>query len=330
MKVYQNISPQFGRGIQRVAKAIEEYAPAGVEFTEYEQADLVIHHVIGVQNFHPTKTIDQFMAGSFPGQRQAVVQYCVATSEQPLPIWWFKHVWSHCDLVWSYYDLLGQMLNFPPDEIGEYGWGKIFYEAPLGVDKVFHGSIADRPKRPIFLVCTSGYIPETEGVLECVEAAARVGGRVLHLGPASLNLGPHVAYVEGISDQQLAALYKSCRFVSGLRRVEGFELPAAEGLCGGTVPICFDQPHYNRWFEDAAAYVTESSPAAVTDLIENIFREPTIKADAIDVSLAQRKFSWPRVVGGFWQRLLDAQTKPEIHELSAINRLPDNVDERPF
>lgn len=331
LKVYQNISPRFGRGIQRVARAIAEHAPLEVSCTApYEEADLVIHHVIGVQNFHPTKTIDQLLAGAFPGQRQAVLQYCVATTEQPLPIWWHDNVWQHCEVVWSYYDLAGALKIKATTEFPQR-----FYEAPLGVDSIFHGSLADRPRHPIYMICTSGHIAETEGVLECVEAAKRVGGRVLHLGPKSLNLGPHVSYVENIPDAQLAALYKSCRYVAGLRRVEGFELPAAEGLCSGAIPICFDQPHYRRWFEHAALYVPEESTEHVTETIEQIFRFGQRQLTQLDVSLAQRKFSWPRVVGGFWQRILHPVVTFKGYEipyedyvrLSPIDELPHTPTE---
>ena len=227
------------------------------------------------------------------------MQYCLRTSENPDTKWWREHVWQHCGVVWSYYDIAAALQE--DGYLGEHLW---FYHAPLGVDPIFHGSLADRPKKPIYLICTSGYIPETEGVLECVEAAKRVGGRVLHLGPSSLNLGPHVSYVEGVSDQQLAALYKSCRHVAGLRRVEGFELPAAEGLCSGAIPICFDQPHYKRWFEEAAYYVPEASPEQVTEELYELFQNPMRWLGQADVSLAQRKFSWPRVVKGFWDRVL--------------------------
>lgn len=317
LKVYQNLSPRFGRGIQRVAKAIQEHAPREVAFVDsIGPADLIVHHVIGVQNFHETATIDQLIA-MYNTKRHACLQYCLRTTENPDLIWWDDHVWAHCEIVWSYYDL-AELLAHPdgPDRIAAR-LDKRFYYAPLGVDPIFHGSIADRPKHPIYLICTSGYIPETEGVLECVEAAARAGGRVLHLGPKSLDLGSHVTYAEGISDAQLAALYKSCRYVAGLRRVEGFELPAAEGLCSGAMPICFDQPHYRRWFENDAEYVTESSVDEVTYQIERIFSNKTRRLDQVDIALAQRKFSWPRVVKGFWDRIL-----APVQTLSPIDELP--------
>lgn len=322
IRVYQNISPRFGRGIQRVASAIEQYAPRErVTFTEVvgstripADAELVIHHVIGVQNFHPEATIDQLIA-AHPHVRHVVIQYCLRTTENPDPVWWNDNVWAKCDVVWSYYDL-GRLLNEASTYAKYYdpGVNPAFYEAPLGVDPVFHGSPWDRPKHPIFLCCTSGHIPETEGVLEVVEAAARVGGRVLHLGPRSLLLGPHVSYAEGISDQELAALYKSCKFVAGLRRVEGFELPAAEGLCSGAIPICFDQPHYRRWFGDAALYVPETEPDHVRESIEQIFRYGQRRLDPVDVTLAQRKFSWPRVVEEFWKRIFKEGNREAVQE----------------
>lgn len=306
MNVYLTPSPKFGRGIQRVARALAATIPAGHQVVGSPVgADLWIHHVIGVQNFHPRETIDQLV--QYPG-RHAVVQYCLRTTENPDLIWWDDHVWSRCKVVWSYYDLPGLLADPDGPDMPQAQADPRFYIAPLGVDPIFHAEIRDRARRPIFLAGTSGTIPETEGVREVVAAAKAVGGRVLHLGPSSLALGDHVSYVDGIPDVQLAALYRNCRFVAGLRRIEGFELPAAEGLCAGATPILFDQPHYRRWFEDAGVYVPEASPEVVTLALTDIFDQEAggtdYRVDAVDIALAQRKFSWPRVCKGFWERVL--------------------------
>lgn len=337
MRVYQNLSPRFGRGIQRVARAIQQHAPAGVEFVPaIEQADLIIHHVIGVQNFAETpidQLVEKLRAG---GIREAVVQYCLGTTEEPSVTWWHYKVWQHCDVVWSYYDIARMQGNIE-------GWqAGYLYKAPLGVDPIFHvrDLLADRPKRPIFLVCTSGHIPETEGVLECVAAAKEANGRVLHLGPAKLNLGPHVTYVENIPDSQLAALYRNCEFVAGLRRVEGFELPAAEGLCSGATPVVFDQPHYRDWFGDSAVYVPERSTEIVTQAITEVFDNQGLgmdyRVDQHDVVAAQHRFNWARVVGGFWGRIAQAahsgelRERWELEEHSPIDQLPDGAKTVPL
>ena len=67
---------------------------------------------------------------------------------------------------------------------------------------------------------------------------------------------------QGITDEALAHLYQRCQRVAGLRRVEGFEMPALEGLLrrllrwGGAYPVVMLTPAFNwceqpSWFNPA-------------------------------------------------------------------------------
>ena len=146
MRVFLEPPAQIGRGIKRVAAAIAQFAPPGVQVVPTKDtADLVVHHVAGLQNFGEVPMHGEMERDQQAGRRSAIVQYCLRTSENPNTVWWHEHVWRHCDVVWSYYDIAAALTQDGYPGL-VHPW---LYHAPLGVDPVFHGSIGDRPKRPI-------------------------------------------------------------------------------------------------------------------------------------------------------------------------------------
>lgn len=274
VRVYLEPADWYSRSIHRVAAALRENAPRGVKIVSTrEAADLEIVHVVGT--------------GSLPadlGARPyAVVQYCYRSTEKPTPDFW-RPIWDRARLVWSYYDL----------ELAER-----FYHAPLGVDaRIFRANAARRR----FKIGTSGYVAASESIGECADAARRVGGEHFHLGP---DLGfPGLVYRTGVPDAELANLWGSCEYVSGLRRVEGFELPVLEGFACGARPIVFDTPDYRRWFGDFAVLVPELAPAALADELASILAaEPEPIGEAERAAVLER-FSWKTLARGFWERCL--------------------------
>lgn len=284
-------SPIQAMSIQRIVAALAHYKPASVEVVDDPlKADLVVHTVVGVQNFAPTPIHDLVFAEQARGQRFAIVQCCVATTEQPRPDFWVP-LWEQAAVVWSYLDLraFAGRVDLP------------VYEAPLGVDGA---TFAPRPLRGRdVLMVTTGYVAESEGVREVAEACKRVGGIHVHVGP-DFKLGPQTVSMHGLSDEAMAHLYSRTRFVAGLRRGEGFELPAAEGLVCGARPILFDAPHYTRWFGDLeAAFVPEADEATVASAIEQVFHTYTPVSPAL-VAKAAARFDWRTLVEGFWERAL--------------------------
>lgn len=277
--------------IRRIVQAIGRYAPRDVKIVpSRDLADLVIHTVVGVQNFHHTSLPDLIAADRAAGRQYAIVQCCLRSTERAEPSFWLP-IWRDAAVVWSYLDLLlftGGRADFP------------FYHEPLGADpNVFQMPATDYP-RP-FTMLTSGYVAESEGVLEAADAVQRVGGKHMHLGP-ELVQGNHTTFLTGISDAHLAAVYARCQYVAGLRRCEGFELPAAEGLLCGARPVMFAADHYRRWFGDWARYVPEADAETVTAAIAEIIRTPQPVSEA-EREAAVSMFSWERVVSGFWQRV---------------------------
>lgn len=288
MKVYLTPPRHLSQGIQRVARALATFLPSGASVvSEPQDADVAILHVIGLGSLDGWAA--EWVAS---GKPRGIVQYCLTTTENGGdPAFWHP-LWAGSKAVWSYYDLLKHL------GIDGADW---FYHAPMGVDPSLFtlAPAADRP----YTVLTSGYIAETEGVTESAEATRRLGRLQFHLGP-HLGLGHHVHHATGVSDAELAHLYRACQYVAGLRRIEGFEMPAIEGLLCGARPVMFDAPTYTHWFGDHAVYVPEGSHDEVVDALMDVFSRTPAPVTNEERVRAVLRFSWDRLCTEFWGRFL--------------------------
>lgn len=292
MRVFVDAPPTLSRAMTRVARALTEYAPLHVQITKNPiDADLVMLHVIGYHE--AVKDIDLLVKR---GQQFGIIQYCLRSTEKPSTASWAP-IWAEAQVVWSYYDLRGATEEDALFIDAEPNW----YISPLGVDtRVFYP--VQPPREREFTILTSGYVAESECVNEAATAVHRVGGYQFHLGP-NLNFnGTRVRHELGISDQQLADVYRSSQFVAGLRRGEGFELPAAEGLLCGARPILFDRSHYRRWYDGFAEFIPEGSPDEVTDALEALFRKGPRPVSHAELLAARDVFDWETLVSGFWEK----------------------------
>jgi glycosyltransferase involved in cell wall biosynthesis len=201
-------------------------------------------------------------------------------------------------MVWSYLDLQG--------EVGDLG-SVNYYRSPLGVDAAFVGGVD--PVRRDIAVMTSGYVshPAGEAIEEMALAADAVGLPVLHLGPAHVDgmrvPPPRWSSVLGISDCELATHYHRTEWVSGLRHVEGFELPVLEGLCCGARPIVFDRPDMTHWYGDYAAFVPECHGPELVEVLTDILRHVPVPVSAEERAEVARRFDWGVIARGFWAQL---------------------------
>lgn len=294
MKVYIEPSTNLSRAMTRVEKALTRHAPDGCEIvTDQNAADLVILHVIG---FDVEQTVKTLRAG----QRYAMIQHCLRSTQRPSTRDWLP-LWRNASLVWSHYNL-----DASCREEGTSLDGVNFYLAPLGLDEAFLSPPGYRPRD--IGVMTSGYVagPKAEAIEEVAIAAGIVGLPVLHIGPPPEGMatpGRHWSLLYNISDAQLAGFYRRSWWVSGLRHVEGFELPALEGLACGARPILFDRADMRQWYTGHCVLVPECSGQRLVDLLVELLSAvpPTVPpAERVEV-LAQ--FNWERIAQGFWAAL---------------------------
>lgn len=312
LRVFARPIGLHSRAMIRIANAIERYAPPFVktagdetirplEFvSDQSSADLVIFYPIGADWIPLIEEVEA------AGKRFALVQCCVkstgASCETWAPVWW------RAECVWSYLDLV-RMLREERGESAALHYPDRFYYAPLGIDDAF--------LLPYYLhtesttVVTTGYVSgcPAEAIYEVWEAALSCGYHVTHVGPKLPGWRPGVRIREGVSDQELRMIYRSAAFVASLRYVEGFELPALEGLVSGATPILFDQPDLRHWYRDYALYVPEVAGAELAEhLKDNVFysyksqyKPEIIRENLRDVAA---RFDWSRLAGEFWQRIL--------------------------
>lgn len=299
MHVFLSPPPSLSLAMQRVAHHLAETAPAyGFEVVNKEtQADFFVLHVIGADS---EETI-----WSLRGKPYAMLQYCVRSTAHDSK-WWMP-LWDGAAAVWSYYDLIALLKedNAPVDTM------RNFYHAPLGGDfRSFRRWSV--PKSSVIL--TSGYVAESEGIHEAAEAVRRIGGKMVHLGPKENfpELAEYpVAFMHRVNDGILSQAYSRSKYVAGLRRGEGFELPAVEGLLSGARPVCFDRPHYRQWFEGFAEFIPEGTKEEVTDALEALFRGPYREVTETEIAEAREKFDWERLTAGFWAKVREALPEPK-------------------
>lgn len=298
MRVF--LSPSIAlhsRAMVRIANALTIYAPSSISITnDISSADIVIFYPISHEWF---KLIDQCVDR---GQRYALVQCC---SGKEGANW--QHYWFNAVVVWSYLDL-----NFDG-----YDKSSLYY-CPLGVDAYLSTSNkSNRDPNPSVdrdIVLTTGYTHgyPAEAILEPWIAANAAGLKAYHIGgwpreiPRDISLSLPVTRVEGIGDDQLALLYRRAKYVCSLRYRDGFELPAAEGLCCGARPILFDQPDLRQWYGNHAVYLPEIEGDELVDRLEGIFRSDGHgdRVSEEEKEEAVKLFDWKPIVEGFWKEVL--------------------------
>lgn len=284
MNVYIDKTETESKAITRVIEALVRYAPKNIKFVEGVSAsDIVIISVVGRLN-HIKARIAKYQ------KPYAIVQYILRGSLNPNTADWAS-IWEKASVVWSYYDLA-----YAVKEDGGISKAN-FYHSPLGVDQ---GVFRPLKKEKKYIICTSGLLYMTESVRECIKAAE--GRKVMHLGP-ELNI-QNVDCYSGIDDETLANLYNQCEFVSGLRRTQGFELSAAEGLICGVRPILFDKPHYQKWYEGLAEFIPENSRVEVIENLKAIFNGERKPVTENEMAEAARRFNWEKIISGFWERAI--------------------------
>lgn len=299
MKAFVAVRPSnLSKAVHRIADALAKYAPPVVEIVpEKADADLAVLYAIGFPEI--AEWMDEADAN---GQRAVIAQLCLRTSQRASTADWLP-LWKRAALVFSYYDL-----PTLTEEDGEAWRGVNFLHSPLGVDgDVFKPS--GRAKD--FVIGTSGYVAETEGVKECAEAARTVGRRMFHLGP-DLHVGDNVKAREGLTDAQLAEYWSRCSYVAGLRRTEGFELPAVEAIACGSRPVMFDRPHYRKWFNGHADFIPEGSEREVTAALVDLFRSEPRPVGDEERQAVLWKFSWESIVSSFWTRVLAEESQRRV------------------
>lgn len=289
MRVHvEGFLPRPDNAISRVITALKRYMPKKYELVDgKENADLVVVCAYGHRR-HLKYYTERLLAQK---KKYAVVQLCLRSTPNPKTEDWIS-IWKKAQLVWSYYDL--PKLCKEDKNKSKFN----FYYAPLGADaKVFKETLHWR--KFIIAGTGSGSRFSDECKNEVISAAKNVARNVFQLG-----YGPryeNVAYSNGMDDDLLARYYSQCEFVSGLRKIEGFELPVIEGLLCGARPICFDRPDARHWFGKLAEFIPEDNN--VSESIRKLFVKRAKPVSAKEKKYVKIHFDWEKICKGFWQNL---------------------------
>lgn len=277
----------------RIANALTRYKSENVTIVgTIAEADTVVLYVIGADTQQTVADL------KLVNKKYIIVQCCLKGTALSIPSW--VEIWKSASLVWSYYDL------------SEYGLDN-FYHAPLGIDDVFKPEVGDvlDSERDIAIVSSGFMAYPSEAIEEVANAALRLGQRVVHVGPkhiSGMNSRSEKSW-EAVQpdDRELAKIYSRSRFVSGLRFMEGFEMPVIEGLSCGAIPIVFDRPETRQWFSDFSYLIPECSGRELEDILVGIMNTSVSSnwyhsPNAIETA-RNGVFNWKNIVEGFWSRI---------------------------
>lgn len=291
MKVYAE-PPIENFCMDRICRALKKYAPKEILFlNKQEEADLIIIYAHGLRK----SLWWQVSKIKYEDKKCAVIQLQLKNTVNPSTYDWLD-IWRKADLVWSYYDL--------PSWCAEEGNPAIFnfYHAPLGVDSsLFVESEID--KKYTIGIHSKGW--SRESLREVVTAARNVGGKVLVFDdPKDYGEGVEFTGIIKDNDSKMAHFYSQCKYIAGLRRVEGFELPVIEGLMCGARPVCYDIPSYRIWFNGLAEFVSDEGRDKIIPALENIFRTNPRPVTLDEKEFVKNKFNWETIAHGFWKHFL--------------------------
>jgi hypothetical protein len=181
-------------------------------------------------------------------------------------------------MVWSYYNI--PSLCWTDDIRSDFK----FYHSPLGVDtKLF----TDMGLERVYDIFKGFHRNET---LHQIDEAARLAHKT-------------AIATKGVSDEELVLTYNQCKYISGLRKIEGFEMPVLEGLLCGARPICYDRKHYRDYFGDLVEYIPETDKADIIYHLVQILQKEPRPVTIEEKNLVRKKFNWATIIKGFWERI---------------------------
>lgn len=287
MKVYVENFLQDS-AILRITNAVKRYSSSIRTFVDsVEAADFVIVCAYG----HRRKIkyyVERLLAQN---KKYAVIQLSIRSTPHPGTESWIP-IWEKAELVWSYYNL-PELCKKDKTTVNFN-----FYHAPLGVDsKIFKET---KHKRNFLIASTGSGKPwNKECKNEILLAAKDLGKKIFQLGPGENN--DIITYSNNVDDMVLAEYYSQCGFVSGLRRIEGFELPVIEGLLCGARPICFDTSNYRQWFDELAEFIPED--AHIHENLRKLFLKGAKPVTETEKRYVKTMFNWDTIIKNFWAKI---------------------------
>ena len=205
----------------------------------------------------------------------------------------YRELFNNAMFVYSHLDLASMYPDMPKKKFMRGPWG-------CQPDYWFNESGISNNEHQI--LCT-GEIAETEGIQECVLACDMLNKTMLHVGPNFNYRNKSYRSLSNLKISEMRQAYNTSQWVSALRRTEGFEKPAIEGLLCGARPICFDTPLYRYWYGNLARYVKEGTKEETYLDIMRVMTNEYAPISGDEMRSAIKKFAWYYVSKNFWDKV---------------------------
>ena len=227
-------------------------------------------------------------------------------------VYWFFYSCANDDTQMPSHLSKGKIITTLPSVENEYSKAEMI---PLGADpKMFYQENLERR----YVIHTHGYdISEASQVVNVV--CQQIGRKQCHIGADfdSLNKQANgimtkdsIDIFSNLVDSDMRKYYNLSEYVSGLRWMEGFEMPIVEGAMCGCTPITYDLPCYKRWFSDFAIFIPfwEQYNKVVTDekLVNSILNAITNskKITREQIDFVRTTYSWDKIMPQIWKAIL--------------------------
>lgn len=296
IRVHFETPRNFGFSAHRVEKEFKRFAPEDIRFVgryDIGEADVIIVQFIGRDGL-----VDYLVEA---GRPYVVIVYCITPGSNL----------SDLGSTFDYWMLKNACCAYSFHPLTEMGFTGNLLTGALGVNpETFYVEPAVERSNTVI---GTGWVAASEGLKEIYTAAKRSGGKMVHVGCSLTkecgDIFEDAFYVryERVTDDKLRELYNSCKYVSGLRRSCGFELPVLEGLLCGCRPICFNNRYYTRWFKDFAIFVSETFDRLVDDLAA-VFLSDYRPVTKDEIAYVVENFSWHKIAQTFWNFVRQSYT----------------------
>ncbi len=275
IKIFEYQHPSWGIAFKRISEALRAHAPDWVEWTNYDDADIMIVHVVGAGELEMC---------SKP-KPKVIIQQCYFTAGAP-DIDYIQY-WEKALLTVSFHDLT------------KYTDRKFsFLALPWGADPdVF--TLTNKGHRSIKVLAT-GHVADTEGIDKLHEAVQQTGHVLYQTGSHFGWPRKNYTNLPFMDDKDFSEILNATQYVSALRFIEGFELMAIEGLMCGARPIVPNDPTYD-WYREHA--VTIDRNGDITSQLVNILKNEPTPVTEEERKMIVDRFSWNRIISDLFNKI---------------------------
>jgi hypothetical protein len=274
MKISEYTNKDFGRAFKRISLAFRTHFPSNVEWVD-SNPDIEIVQVVGKKEY-------DYLTSKNSLKNVVMHQQCLLTTGIPISDW--VKLWKECKLVMSFHDLKGAGFNF--------------LRTPLGAEPdTFPVGKVQR----VYDVFSTGHVAETECLDMLYNACVMSQTKMLHTGENFKWNAPNYQFLEYMNDPWYSSVLQRTKYVTGLRRVEGFEMACIEGAMSGAVPIVPFLPTYD-YYKDFGLYIFMDGD--ITDQLINIFDKSYVPLTQDQLYYVRDEFSWKNICEKIYKRLI--------------------------